>query len=152
MKFSGTKQFTEPIATVWPCISDARFLVDSLKHVEAVLVREQDQAEWKLRPPFAFVSGTLDTRLEFRERTPPSAQRLTLTSKGIGSSSTVEVQLTLTEHEGGTRIDWHAEITALTGLLKMVPKGLVQAAAQKSIEDVWAGVAEKLTTLNRPTE
>lgn len=144
MRFSGEKKFTQPLDTVWPRISDARFLVDSLKNLEAVISREPDHAEWKLRPALAFVSGSIDTRLQILERVKPSMMRVLLTSKGIGSGSTVEVHLTLAEHEGGTRIEYQAEIKELTGLLKMIPKGLIQSAAQKSIEDVWNGVAERM--------
>lgn len=144
MQFSGTKQFPQPLDQVWPRISDACFLVDSLKNVDAVTLRQPDHAEWKSRPGLSFVAGTLDTRLQILERVKPTMLRLLLTSKGIGSSSSVEVQMSLVEHEGGTRIDWQAEIKTLTGLLKMVPKGLIQSAAQKSIEDVWNGVAEKI--------
>lgn len=144
MQFSGTKQFSQPVDFVWPRISDAEFLVDSLKNVDAVTLRHPDHAEWKSRPGLAFVSGTLETRLQILERVKPTMLRVLLTSKGIGSSSSVEVALNFVPHEGGTRIDWQAEIKSLDGLLKMVPRGLIQSAAQKSIEDVWNGVADKL--------
>jgi carbon monoxide dehydrogenase subunit G len=145
MQFSGVMQLAQSVAFVWSRLSDARFLVDSLKKVEAITLREENCAEWKLRPALAFVAGSLDSRLDITERQAPDRLHVVLTSKGIGSSSTVEVELRLTATaDGGTHVNWHAEIKALTGLLKMVPKGLIQSAAQKSIEDVWLGVAEKL--------
>ena len=45
----------------------------------------------------------------------------------------------------GTKVHWTGQITALTGLLKMVPKGLIQSTAAKIIEDIWAGVEKKLS-------
>ena len=45
---------------------------------------------------------------------------------------------------GGTAVHWTGDLTEVTGLLKMVPKGLLQGAAQKVIDDVWAAVAAKL--------
>jgi hypothetical protein len=35
-------------------------------------------------------------------------------------------------------------VTQLGGLLKMVPQGLLQAAAQKVIADAWAALEKKL--------
>ena len=37
-----------------------------------------------------------------------------------------------------------AEVTALGGLLKMVPPGLVRGAAEKVVNDAWNRVTEKL--------
>jgi len=144
MQFEGDKDFPLPAEQVWPKISDARFLVDSLKNLEQVLLREPDVAEWRVKPAASFISGTMDTRLEITERKPPDEMTVVLASKGIGSSSTTVVNLKLLSHETGSRIHWQAEITQMTGLLKMIPKGLIQATARKVIEDVWAGVEERL--------
>ena len=65
-------------------------------------------------------------------------------SKGIGSGSTTDVHLTLVASDIGTKVHWTGEITALTGLLKLIPKGLIQSTAMKVIEDIWAGVEKKL--------
>ncbi len=74
--------------------------------------------------------------MEIIERREPEAVRFRLTSKGIGSSNTVETALTLTPADAQTRVRWTAEVTQLGGLLKMVPSGLIRGAAQKVIEDV----------------
>ena len=144
MQFEGDKDFPLPPDQVWPKISDARFLVDSLKNLEQVLLREPDVAEWRVKPAASFISGTMDTRLEITERKPPEEMTVVLASKAIGSSSTTVVQLKLLPHKAGSLIHWQAEITQMTGLLKMIPKGLIQATARKVIEDVWAGVGERL--------
>jgi uncharacterized protein len=144
MQFEGDKDFPLPPAEVWPKLSDARFLVDSLKNSPEVLLREEHAAEWRVKPAASFISGTMDTRLEITERKPPEEMTVVLTSKGIGSSSTTVVNLKLMPNEGGSRIHWQAEITQLSGLLKMIPKGLIQATAKKVIEDVWDGVDQEL--------
>jgi carbon monoxide dehydrogenase subunit G len=144
MQFEGDKDFPLPPEQVWPRISDARFLVDSLNNPEQVLLREPNAGEWRVKPAASFISGTMDTRLEITERKPPEEMTVVLTSKAIGSNSTTVVKFNLMPNEGGTRIHWQAEITQLTGLLKMIPKGLIQATAKKVIEDVWGGVEQQL--------
>jgi len=148
MQFEGDQDFALPPDQVWPRLSDARFLVDSLKNVEEVLQREPDEAAWRVKPAASFIAGTMDTHLQIVERKPPEEMKVVLASKGIGSSSVTTVKLVLMPHESGSRIHWQAEITEMTGLLKMIPKGLIQGTARKVIEDVWAGVDERLKKEN----
>jgi carbon monoxide dehydrogenase subunit G len=142
--FEGDKEFAQAPADLWAKVTDARFLVSCLPDVETVKQVEADRAECILRPGFSFVRGTLEINLEVKEKTPTSFARLVSRGKGIGSTSTVEVTLTLAPHDQGTRIHWTADIKELGGLLKPVPQGLIKAAAQKVIADVWRLVEAKL--------
>src|SRR6266404_3623005 len=147
MQFEGDRDFALPPAELWPKLSDAHFLAGSVANAEGVVVHDADNAEWKVRPALAFVSGTLDTKLHIVERVAGEFLRLLLKSKGIGSASTTEVQLRLSAHDAGTRVHWTGEITELSGLLKAVPKGLINGTARKVIEDIWVGVERKLASV-----
>jgi carbon monoxide dehydrogenase subunit G len=50
-------------------------------------------------------------------------------TKAVGATSTVIVRLAFHDADGGTRVVWTGELAEVTGLLKMVPKGLLQATA-----------------------
>jgi carbon monoxide dehydrogenase subunit G len=100
-----------------------------------------------LRPGFAFVRGTLEVTLRVAEAVPERSARLLAHSKGIGSSNDVEVHLGFAPQDGGTRVTWSADITALGGLLKAVPQGLIKAAAGKVIEDAWVAAAARLNAV-----
>ena len=41
-------------------------------------------------------------------------------------------------------MQWTGAVRELGGLLKAVPSGLIQAAAQKVIAEVWAGIKARL--------
>jgi carbon monoxide dehydrogenase subunit G len=144
LHFEGDKDFSQPLQVVWSKLSDARFLVECIPGAEGITAAEADKAVCKVRPGFAFVRGTLEVTLTVVERVPESSVRLTLFSKGIGSTSDVEAVLRLTPQDQGTRIHWTADVKQLGGLLKAVPKGLIGAAAQKVIADVWSSVENKL--------
>ena len=45
----------------------------------------------------------------------------------------------------GTRVHWKADIQQLGGLLKAAPQGLIRAAAEKVIHDVWTHIERKMT-------
>jgi 2-furoyl-CoA dehydrogenase large subunit len=144
LHFEGDKEFPQPPGDLWPRLSDARFLVQCIPDVQSVSRAEPQEAVAVLRPGVAFVRGTLELTLRVAEAVPDKSVSLSLHSKGIGSSSTVQAALALTPQGGGTRVHWSADIQELGGLLKAVPRGLIQASAQKVIADVWAGLEAKL--------
>src|SRR5262245_35624146 len=144
LHFEGDKEFTKTPGELFAKLSDARFLVQCIPGGAPVGEAEADRAVAKVKPALSFVTGSLEVAVRVVERTPDSAVRLTMASKGIGSSSDVESALTLTAQEGGTRLHWTADVTRLGGLLKAIPSGLIRGAAQKVITDVWNNVEAKL--------
>src|SRR5262249_42800642 len=116
------------------CVSD----------VESVAMSDPGKVVCTIRPGFAFVRGTLELTIQVTQAVPNSSAHLQLHTKGIGSTSDVEAELTLTPQGKGTGLHWSVDIKHLGGLLKPVPQGLVKAAAQKVIADALTAVEAKL--------
>lgn len=146
LHFEGDQDIPQPPAVVFAKLGDARFLVDCIPGVETVTKAEADEAICAVRPGLSFVGGTLEVTMKVLERTPDTSLKILAHAKGIGSGNDVEATMTLTPQEGGTRLHWSADAKNFTGLLKMVPAGLMQGAAQKVIADVWETVKQKLTS------
>ncbi len=138
--FSGVRHFAVPSSIVYDRLSKASFLVRCVKDAEQISEATDDRAAWKQKPGFSFVRTILDILMVIEERIYPTQIHVQLVSNGIGASSTIKASLTLQDHEGGTTVDWQADIVAMTGLLKLVPKGLITSAAQKVIEDTWTDI------------
>jgi carbon monoxide dehydrogenase subunit G len=144
-QFAGDKSYALPIAEVSAKLSDAAWLVGCLQDAQ-VSEATADRAAWKLRPKLSFLSGSLDAVLEVTGREPGKSAAWKIVTRTIGASSTVAARLEFHEAEGGgTTVHWTGDLVEVTGLLKMVPKGLIQATAEKVIDDVWAAVSAKLT-------
>jgi carbon monoxide dehydrogenase subunit G len=141
--FDGVESYPVPPAALYPKLSDAEFLARSLPDA-TVAEATPDKAAWKLKPKLSFLTGSLDTTLSVTGRVPGESASFRVLGKAIGASSTVEAVLTLKPTASGTEVHWAADIVELTGLLKMVPKGLIQSAAQKVIADVWAALRPRL--------
>jgi carbon monoxide dehydrogenase subunit G len=144
LTLQGDKDFGLPLVEVWAKLTDARFLITCIPDVERVDRAEKDEAALVIRPGLAFVRGSLDVTVNILDKMEPSSFLARLVSRGIGSSSTVEVRLNLNAMDPGTHLHWVAEVTQLGGLLKMVPSGLLQGAAQKVIGDIWNNVEARL--------
>jgi carbon monoxide dehydrogenase subunit G len=143
--FEGDRSFPLPVATVAAKLSDAGFLVGTLTDAQ-VSESTADRAAWKLKPKLSFLTGSLDAVIEATAREVGRSIAFKITTKAIGASSTVLTKLKFQEADGGgTVVHWSGDLVEVTGLLKMVPKGLLQATAEKVIEDVWAAVSAKLT-------
>lgn len=143
--FEGERSFDLPVAQVASALSDAQFLVGSLPDVE-VLETTPDKSVWKMRPGFSFIRTTLENTLTVLERVADTSNHLRISSSGIGATSTVEVKMTFEPKEQGTLVKWTGDITSLTGLLKLVPKGLIQSSAGKVIDETWAAVTKRLSS------
>ncbi|MDB5308016.1 MAG: hypothetical protein JWO38_2218 [Gemmataceae bacterium] len=143
--FEGDRSFPLPVAEVAARLSDAAFLVGCLSDAR-VTEATADRAVWKLKPKLSFLTGSLDAVMDVTAREPGKSAAFKFVTKAIGASSTVTAELRFAEAAGGgTAVHWTADLVEVTGLLKMVPKGLLQATAEKVIEDVWAAVSAKLT-------
>jgi carbon monoxide dehydrogenase subunit G len=141
--FEGEKSFARPVAEVAAKLSDAGFLVGCLPDAR-VIEATPDRVAWKLRPKLSFLTGSLDLTLEATAREPGQSVAFKVFSKAIGATSTVNVVIRFREADGGTAVPWTGELVEVTGLLKMVPRGLLQSTAQKVIDDVWAAVSAKI--------
>jgi len=144
LHFEGDRDFAQPPATLWTKLADIQFLARCVPDAQSTSFPEPDVAQVVLRPGLAFVRGTLDLTMRLTDRVEGKSARLHLTTKGIGSSSTVEASYTLAAHDGGSRLHWTADVVQFGGLLKAVPQGLLQAAAQKVIADAWTALEARL--------
>lgn len=140
LHLEGDKTFAHPVPHVWKRLVDLTFLVQSIPDVAEVKEVSDRSAALVLRPGFSFIRGELHLTLEKQEETVNASARFLAKTKGIGTSSEVLATFSLAEAGCGTAMHWVADIQQLGGLLKAVPRGLIQAAAQRVIGDVLAGV------------
>ena len=141
--FEGDRTVPVPPNVAAARLGDAGFILSCLDNVGQVVESGPDKAGWKLRTGFSFLSTTLEVTLTVTER---SADRVAYEafSKGVGASSTVRAVLTFQPAGPGTTVHYAADIVERTGFLKVVSGGLIQAAAQKVIEDTWKAVESRL--------
>lgn len=144
IRFQGTETMPVPPAAAFDKLADAGWLAQALPDAQ-VTAAGPDAASWRVKPKFAFMAGVLDTDAVVAGREPGRQVRYTVVSKGVGSSSTVQAVLTFVPEGDGCKVDWVADLTELGGLLKLAPRGLIQAAAQTVIGEVWGSVRGKMT-------
>lgn len=145
IQLNGDRLLPLPAAEVWTKLTDGRFLARCLPDLETLVQADENGLVAVLKPGFSFVRGTLELTLRIVEKLAGQSARLQLHTKGIGNHSDVEASWTLVPEGAGCRLAWQVAVTQLGGLMKMVPPGLLKAAAQKVINDIWGEVEKKLT-------
>lgn len=141
--FEGVQTFPVPVAEVAAKLSDAGFVANCVPDV-TISEAAPDRAVGKVKPKLSFLTGSLTLTAEVTARAPGQSVAFTIHSKVIGASSTVVTALEFKEADGGTAVHWTGDLTSVTGLMKMVPKGLLEGAAKKVIDEIWAAVGKKL--------
>ncbi len=146
IQLTGERQFAVPIVRLFAELSDLQKVVQSLPEVKTVKSVTSEKAELTVSPGLSFVKGELDTVVEKVSESPPTSANLTIASKGIGSSSKVQASFILEPTDTGTRLKWTADVIELGGLLKLVPKGVLQGAGRKVIVTWLANLEKRLTS------
>src|SRR6266850_6535800 len=95
LHFEGDENFQQRPSAVWSKLTDSRFLAECIPGVESVSQADPSRLVCTLRPGFSFVRGTLELTLEIRSANPESALQILLHTKGIGTTSEVNANLTL---------------------------------------------------------
>ena len=142
--FEGDRSFPLPVAEVAAKLADAGFLANCLPDAQ-VSEATPEKAAWKIKPRLSFLTGSLSVEMTRTAHEPGRSVSFKVVAKAIAASSTVVTNLTFAEADGKTAVHWTGDLEQVTGLLKVVPKGLLQGSAQKVIDDVWVAVAAKLT-------
>ena len=145
LTLNGEKRLKWPAAEIWPKLVNLQFLVDCLPDLHAIKSMHDSQAEVVLRPGFSFARSEMQLKIEKLEETPPTTACFSFATKGIGSSSLVEARFHLVDGGGGCTIQWTADVQQLAGLLKAVPTGLIQAGAERVINELLANVETRLS-------
>lgn len=132
------------IDKVWDLFRDLEQITGCIPNIEDVKINGT-KFRAKIRPPFSFIKGKFKVESEMYE---VEDKRLRISMKGssIGSSFELMLMILLTDN---TKI--HADIVAETyGLLKTIPKSLIQKIVESIEEPMLKCMKEKLEHLDSP--
>ncbi len=144
MEFSGEERFTQSREELFDKLVDLEFMSKTFPGLQRVVKLEEKVLVCKLKPGFSFISGTLTNTMELINESRPESVEVNVKGKGIGASVVVAIEIKMTEVDDGTALAWLARVTELGGLLKPVPRPLIEAAASKVVADTWAAFRSNL--------
>jgi len=137
MNFSGTEHFDCTQADLWARLNDMAFISRVIPDVDKVEHLEPTGFSCKVRPKFAFLTGSLDLNFTIIESKPENRLVVRARGKGIGAAIVVDIEIHLLPTVSGTDLNWTGTIVSREGLLKPVGTGLIQGAAERVIQNLW---------------
>lgn len=150
-QFSGVEAFSFPRSRVAGNLSDARFLAAcapdaTIRHATS------DTAEWQAKAVLGFASMLLDTKLTVLERRPNESVTFELSNRTTSASMSVSTNLVFADIGlEETQVTWTAEVTARTGLLKLVPASVLGRQIESLLGDLWQNVRRQLQIADGPS-
>lgn len=157
LRLEGEEEFPLSRPRLWGHLTDMECLSRSIPDLESVSRSEPGLLVCRVRPGFSFLRGSLEVHFEITDQQAPERAQMRVTSRGIGSSVCVRLEIELIDPAAGgpdadsasgvtgrTRLRWAADIEELGGLLKPVSHDLIRAAAGRLVAQIWSNVRRQL--------
>ena len=144
VRFSGEERFPIPRSRAAAKLSDASFLASCAPDAE-IESADREIATWRAKSRFGFIAAKIETVLTIVKRNVPDSASFARANRMPGAARGVPGLFEFFEGESdGTRVAWSAEIVSRTGLLKVVPVGVLQTQIEAELAGLWRGVRERL--------
>ncbi|MBC04290.1 MAG: hypothetical protein CMJ34_13470 [Phycisphaerae bacterium] len=147
--FNGTELLDAPPEEVHAFLIDLDQLVAIVPGLVKKEIGEDGICRTTVRPGFSFIKANLKQDFQVVDHTPHERVVIGVEAKGIGNKFGVESTLDLTPHDdGGTRLDWKAEIVHMSGLVAAVGTTIIRAAADQVIKQGFEAMRKAIDEAN----
>ncbi len=143
MSFHGTVQIDAPREDVYAFLTDPPRVSQCAADVQSVETVDDDTFKVVARAGVGFVKATFTLHVSWLERAEPSLARARARGSAPGSAVDMLATMNLSEADGGTRLDWQADVT-VSGAIAGVGARLLQGAADKITSQTFACVKQTL--------
>ena len=144
MHYDGSFEVPGKKEAVFEFITNPRKVTTIFPDASDLKVIDENNFSSKVKVGMSFIRGTLDVKLNFVEKTPPTYAKLK--AKGVGISSSVDLTTTFNLDDtpnGGTKVTWVADAT-ISGLMASVGSRLMDSAADKYVKEIIGGLQKAL--------
>lgn len=143
--FTGEETFRAEPARVFGVLSNFDSLAKAIPGMTSCERVDDHTLRCVVKPALSFIGGNVKITLTIAETTPPSAVTLNVASSGVGMTLDLTSKLNISAPAPGeSRLNWSAQVTKMSGLVKAAPAALVRAAADKVIRDGWAELRKQI--------
>jgi uncharacterized protein len=119
VKVSGERKFDAPVKTVWAVLNDPAQMAKTMPGVESFDV--QDDRHWRANVKVPLGLGGLRMSIDFEklEEREPEFAKLHAKGNGVGAIMNMDTSFNLSEADGGTTMQWEADVHILGPVASM---------------------------------
>ena len=113
MKVTGERQFDAPRGTVWEVLNDPARMAKAMPGVESFDV--QDDRHWtaNVKIPLGLGGLRMSVAMEKTEEHELEFAKMAIKGNGVGAIMNMDTSFHLSEADGGTRMQWEADVHIL---------------------------------------
>jgi uncharacterized protein len=143
MKVSGTKSFDAPRELVWEVLNDPERMAQTMPGVESFEVA--DDAHWsaKVKVPLGMGGMRLTMNFEKTGQRPIEFAALRAKGQGVGAIVSMETRFNLSEREGGTAMDWEADVR-IAGPVGSMGQRVLQPIVNQQVGNVLKALEQQV--------
>jgi carbon monoxide dehydrogenase subunit G len=143
MHFEGTVQINAPRDAVWAFVIDPNQVGQCGPGVESIEVVDDTHFKATAKVGIGFISARFNVNMEFAEVDAPNAATIKAHGQAPGSAVDADARMQLSDADGGTRMDWSAEVN-IAGTIASVGARLIEGTANKMISQTFDCIRSKL--------
>jgi len=143
MHFEGTVQINAPRDKVWAFVIDPNQVGQCGPGVETIEVVDDTHFKATAKVGIGFISARFNVNMEFAEVDAPNAATIKAHGQAPGSAVDADARMQLSDADGGTRMDWAADVN-IAGTIASVGARLIEGTANKMIGQTFDCMKSKL--------
>jgi hypothetical protein len=134
MKLEGTYEVPAPRKKVWEAFLDPKVLKKAIPGCEKLEAIGPDEYKATMKIGVGGVKGTFEGKVKLSDKQPPDSYKMSAEGSGGPGFIRSETQITLSEHDGGTRVTYTADVQV---------GGLIASVGQRMLGGVSKMMADK---------
>ena len=143
MHFEGSVQINAPRDTVWAFVIDPNQVGQCGPGVESIEVIDDTHFKAIAKVGIGFISARFNVNMEFAEVDAPNAATIKAHGQAPGSAVDADARMELSDADGGTRMDWSADVN-IAGSIASVGARLIEGTANRMIGQTFDCMKSKL--------
>ena len=143
MKVAGERTFSAPRAAVWHVLNDPASMAATMPGVESFDV--QDDRLWRANVKIPLGLGTLGMTMDMEktEEREPEFGRLASKGNGVGAILSMTTAFNLSEADGGTKMNWEADVR-IAGPVGSMGQRVLQPIVNQQVQQVLSALDEQV--------
>jgi len=134
MKLEGTYEIPAPRKKVWDAFFDPTQLKKAIPGCEKLEAVGPDEYKATMKVGVGGVKGTFEGKVKLTDKQPPDSYKMAVEGTGGPGFIRGETIITLTDHDGGTRVSYTADVQV---------GGLIASVGQRMLGGVSKMMADK---------
>ena len=144
MNVSGTKELAATRETVWEVISEPSEMAKLMPGVESFEIVDENHWTAKVKVPLGLGGLKMTMKFEKLEERPPEFSSMRAKGEGVGALMDMTTSFTLSEKDGGTSMDWEADVK-IAGPVGSMGQRVLQPIVNQQVGQVLEALERRVT-------